>query len=66
MWIAYFFTFIVWPIKDDSKFKYEVIVGSRRLQACLTANLPIDAILVETFDAEAATIQIKENGSPYP
>jgi len=49
------------PIKDDSKFKYEVIAGSRRLQACLTANLPIDAIVVETSDAEAATIQIKEN-----
>jgi ParB family chromosome partitioning protein len=49
------------PIANNSQFKYEVIAGSRRLQACLTAGINIDAIIVQISDTEAATIQIKEN-----
>jgi ParB family chromosome partitioning protein len=49
------------PIENNSQFKYEVIAGSRRLQACLTAGINIDAIVVQISDTEAATIQIKEN-----
>ena len=48
-------------LKDNGKFQYEVIAGSRRLQACLAADLPIKAILTNVTDVEAATIQIKEN-----
>ena len=48
-------------LKDNGKFKYEIIAGSRRLQACLAADLPLKAILTNVTDAEAATIQIKEN-----
>ena len=48
-------------LKDNGKFKYEVIAGSRRLQACLAADLPLKAILTNVTDAEAATVQIKEN-----
>jgi len=48
-------------LKGNDKFKYEVIAGSRRLQACLAADLPIKAILTNVSDIEAATIQIKEN-----
>ena len=49
------------PLVDNPKFKYEVIAGSRRLQACLNANLMINAIVADVSDAKAATIQIKEN-----
>lgn len=49
------------PLIEDDRFKYEVIAGSRRMQACLTANMTLDAIVVEVSDLEAATIQIKEN-----
>lgn len=49
------------PLAGNSKFKYEVIAGSRRLQACLNANLMINAIIADVPDSKAATIQIKEN-----
>ena len=45
----------------NSKFKYEVIAGSRRLQACLNANLPLKAIITDISDIKAAITQIKEN-----
>ena len=48
-------------LKNNDKFKYEVIAGSRRLQACLAVDLPMKAILTDVSDTEAATIQIKEN-----
>jgi len=48
-------------LKDNGKFKYEVIAGSRRLQACLASDLLLKAILTDVTDIEAATIQIKEN-----
>lgn len=48
-------------LNNNANFKYEVIAGSRRLQACQIANLPIKAIVVEATDTQAATIQIKEN-----
>lgn len=48
-------------LKGDSEFQYEVIAGSRRLQACMSADLTLDAIVVDISDIEAATIQIKEN-----
>ena len=47
--------------KPGDKFKYDIIAGSRRMQACLASNLMLDAILVNVSDSEAATIQIKEN-----
>ena len=43
------------------RFKYEVIAGSRRLQACLNANLPLKAIISDISDVKAAITQIKEN-----
>ena len=49
------------PLVDNPKFKYEVIAGSRRLQACLNGNLMINAIITDASDDKAATIQIKEN-----
>lgn len=49
------------PLKNDDKYKYEVIAGSRRFMACLAAGLTVDAIVTDTSDLEAATIQIKEN-----
>ena len=48
-------------LKNDPKFKYEVIAGSRRFQACLNANLMIDAIITDVSDSKAVAIQIKEN-----
>jgi len=49
------------PLENNDKFQYEVIAGSRRLQACLTANIPIKAIVYNVSDKEAVAIQIKEN-----
>ena len=49
------------PLVNNDKFQYEVIAGSRRLQACLTANIPIKAIVYNVSDKEAVAIQIKEN-----
>ena len=40
-------------LKNDPKFKYEVIAGSRRFQACLNANLMIDAIITDVSDSKA-------------
>ena len=48
-------------LSGNDKFKYEVIAGSRRLQACLASDIPMSAILTDVSDTEAATIQIKEN-----
>ena len=45
----------------NNKFKYEVIAGSRRLQACLNGNLILKAIVCDISDIKAATVQIKEN-----
>ena len=45
----------------DSKFKYEVIAGNRRLRACLDYNIMIKAVVCNISDDQAATIQIKEN-----
>lgn len=47
--------------KHDSKFKYEIIAGSRRWKACLDAELPLKAVIEEVTDEHAAIIQIKEN-----
>jgi ParB family chromosome partitioning protein len=49
------------PLKDNDKFKYEVIAGSRRLKACLGADIMMKVIITDVSDIEAATIQIKEN-----
>ena len=43
------------PLVDNPKFKYEVIAGSRRLQACLNANLMVNAIVADVSDDKAAT-----------
>lgn len=47
--------------KNDSKFKYEIIAGSRRWKACLDAELPLKAVIEDVTDEHAAIIQIKEN-----
>lgn len=44
-------------------YKYEVIAGSRRLKACLQAEIMIKAIVHEVSDIEASIIQIKENAN---
>lgn len=48
-------------LPNNPKFKYEIIAGSRRLQACLNANLMLSAIITDASDDKAAIIQIKEN-----
>jgi len=48
---------------DNNKFKYEVIAGSRRFQACLNANLMLKAVICNVSDIEASIIQIKENAN---
>ena len=48
-------------LENNKQFKYEVVAGSRRFQACLSANIMIDAILVDVSDEKAAIIQFKEN-----
>ena len=45
----------------NNKFKYEVIAGSRRFQACLSQNIELKAIIHNVSDIEASVIQIKEN-----
>jgi len=45
----------------NNKFKYEVIAGSRRFQACLSQNITLKAIIHNVSDIEASVIQIKEN-----
>ena len=47
--------------KNDPKFKYEIIAGSRRWKACLDAELPLKAVIEDVTDEHAAIIQIKEN-----
>lgn len=47
--------------KNDPKFKYEIIAGSRRWKACLDAELPLKAVIDDVTDEHAAIIQIKEN-----
>jgi ParB family chromosome partitioning protein len=42
-------------------YKYEIIAGSRRWKACLELDLPLNAILTDMSDEEAAIAQIKEN-----
>ena len=49
------------PIKEVGEFKYEVIAGNRRFQACLNASMPMKAVVQDVSDYEAAIIQIKEN-----
>lgn len=48
-------------LKNDTKFKYEIIAGSRRWKACLDAELPLKAVIDDVTDEHAAIIQIKEN-----
>ena len=43
------------------KYKYEVIAGSRRLQACLNSGLMLKAYICDVSDKEASIIQEKEN-----
>jgi ParB family transcriptional regulator, chromosome partitioning protein len=49
------------PLKGDGDFKYEVIAGNRRFQACLASSIMMKAIIRDVSDYEAAIIQIKEN-----
>jgi len=46
---------------NDKSFKYEVIAGNRRFQACLSGNMPMKAIICSASDYEASIIQFKEN-----
>ncbi len=48
-------------LKDNPKFKYEVLAGSRRWKACLNEDLTMKAIVNNVSDFEASIIQIKEN-----
>ena len=49
------------PVNDDKNFKYEVIAGNRRFQACLAGNMSMKAIICNVSDYEASIIQFKEN-----
>ena len=49
------------PLENDKNFKYEVIAGNRRFQACLSANIQMKAIICNVSDYEASIIQFKEN-----
>jgi ParB family chromosome partitioning protein len=51
---------IVRPLLN-SEYKYEIIAGSRRFQACFNAGLMLKAVIRDVSDEEAAIIQIKEN-----
>lgn len=46
---------------SDPNYKYEIISGSRRWQACLSYNLPLKAILTDYDDRQAAIVQLREN-----
>ena len=46
---------------SKGKFKYEVIAGSRRFQACLNTGLQLKAYICDVSDKEALIIQDKEN-----
>ena len=48
-------------LDNDKDFKYEVIAGNRRFQACLSANIQMKAIICDVSDYEASVIQFKEN-----
>jgi ParB family chromosome partitioning protein len=48
-------------LDNDKDFKYEVIAGNRRFQACLSANILMKAIICDASDYEASVIQFKEN-----
>jgi ParB family transcriptional regulator, chromosome partitioning protein len=48
-------------LDSNNKFKYEIIAGSRRFQACLNANLMLNAVICNVSDIDASIIQIKEN-----
>jgi ParB family chromosome partitioning protein len=48
-------------INGDQNFKYEVIAGNRRFQACLAGNMPMKALICNVSDYEASIIQFKEN-----
>lgn len=43
------------------EFKYEVIAGNRRFQACLNAGLLMKGVVYDVPDDRAAIIQVKEN-----
>jgi ParB/RepB/Spo0J family partition protein len=53
----------VWlrPINDGSKYKFELIYGSRRLQACINSNKKLTADVCETNDRDAFIIMFDEN-----
>ncbi|WP_010304115.1 ParB/RepB/Spo0J family partition protein [Candidatus Odyssella thessalonicensis] len=42
-------------------YNYEVIAGSRRWKACLEAGIPLNGIVQDLTDEQAAMVQIKEN-----
>ncbi|MCF6765782.1 ParB/RepB/Spo0J family partition protein [Thiotrichales bacterium 19S3-7] len=46
---------------NDSKFKYEVIAGSRRHRACLETDILMKAIVKNISDQEAFFMQLREN-----
>ena len=48
-------------LKDNSRFKYEILAGSRRWKACLGEDITLKAIVNNVSDIEASIIQIKEN-----
>ena len=48
---------------NDNDFKYEVIAGSRRLQACCAENIPFKVVINNVDDVQAAIIQTRENSN---
>ena len=46
---------------QEQDFPYEVIAGSRRLKACLEAEVPLKGIVQELSDEQAIVAQVREN-----
>ena len=46
---------------QDKEFSFEVIAGSRRLKACLEANLPLKGVVQDLNDEQAIIAQVREN-----
>lgn len=52
---------IVRPLKNDTKFRFELIVGERRWRAAQKANIKLKVIIQNLTDHEAAIAQANEN-----
>lgn len=52
---------MVRPAKSNAEYKYEVIFGHRRLQACRDANVKVRALIEDVSDEEMFALMVREN-----